>query len=68
MEEYIEEVKAQLYCNATKEYSSEHITYTYTNKQIYDNLDYFERCEKAELSAYKALLFFWDYLEDRKGL
>jgi hypothetical protein len=59
---YIEDTKSQLYCNASKYVRSKYITYTYTNKQIDDNLSYFNKCMKDGLSAYKALLFFNDYL------
>jgi hypothetical protein len=31
-------------------------------KLLKDNVDYFKKCHKAGLSAYKALLFFQDYL------
>ena len=38
------------------------LEYTYTVEQIFENLDYFDKCRKRGLSAYKALLFFNDYL------
>lgn len=59
---YLQDVKSQLTCNATIEYSSMYITYTYTNEQIESNLNYFRDCLKHGLSAYKALLFFGDFL------
>jgi len=62
MSKYMERVIEQLCCNATEEYSNQYITYKYTNKQVNSNIGYFERCEKAGMSAYKALLFFRDYL------
>ena len=31
-------------------------------KHLKDNVDYFKKCHKAGLSAYKALLFLQDYL------
>jgi hypothetical protein len=31
-------------------------------KLLKNNVDYFKKCHKAGLSAYKALLFFQDYL------
>ena len=37
-EEYIEDVKSQLTCNATEEYKSKYITYIHTNKEVSDNL------------------------------
>lgn len=61
-EEYIENVKEQLECNATEEYKLNYIVYTYSNEQIDSNLDYFKKCKKDNLSPYKALLFFSDYL------
>ncbi len=63
-ENYIERTKEQLCCNATEEFKNKYITYTYENKQIDDNLDYFKKCMESGLSPYKALLFFDDYLHD----
>jgi len=63
--DYIKDVKCQLTCNATEEYKNNYITYIYTNEQVDDNLKYFEKCMNDNLSAYKALLFFNDYLEDK---
>ncbi|CAG7581476.1 MAG: hypothetical protein SLAVMIC_00861 [uncultured marine phage] len=60
---YLDKVREQLDCNATEEYRNAYGTYKYSNKQVDDNVDYFERCENAGLSAYKSLLFFGDYLE-----
>jgi hypothetical protein len=64
-EEYILNVKSQLYCNASEEYKSEHITYMFSNKQIEDNIEYFKKCFDRDLSGYKALLFFKDYLDEK---
>lgn len=61
--EYMIRVREQLDCNASEEYKSQYIVYTYTNEQVNNNLDYFRKCKKQQLSAYKALLFFHDYLE-----
>lgn len=38
------------------------LEYTYTDEQIFENVEYFDKCRKRGLSAYKALLFFHDYL------
>jgi len=38
------------------------LDYTYTDEQIFANVEYFDKCRKRGLSAYKALLFFHDYL------
>lgn len=62
-DEYIKNVKEQLECNATEEYKSQFIVYTYSNEQVDSNLDYFKICQKRGLSGYKALLFFGDYLD-----
>lgn len=63
--DYIEDVKSQLTCNEKDdEDKGKFVTYNYTDKQIDENLDYFKRCTKAKLSAYKALLFFNDHLHD----
>lgn len=57
---YIKEVKEQLTENCSEEYMNEHTTYTYTNSDIDENIEYFKDCMKAGLSPYKSLLFFWD--------
>ena len=63
IEEYIADAKSQLTCNAP---NSEYITYLYTEKQIDNNIQYFKDCLDQGLSAYKALLFFSDYLNEKK--
>lgn len=63
--EYIMDVKSQLDCNATEEFKNNYITYLYSNEDIDNNLDYFERCMKAGKSAYTALLFFTEYLDSK---
>lgn len=60
--DYIDDVYAQLCENASSEYSSEHITYNYSTKLINEHLEYFQKCYEMDLSAYKALLFFYDHL------
>ena len=62
-DEYMKSVKEQLDCNASDEYKSEYIVYTYPNKQVDAHLDYFERCKEVGLSPYKSLLFFGDYMD-----
>jgi hypothetical protein len=61
-DKYIENVKEQLECNATDEYKSKYIVYTYSNEQVDSNLEYFKKCKDDNLSPYKSLLFFYDYL------
>jgi len=63
IDEYISDAKSQLTCNAPND---EYITYDYTESQIDANLDYFEKCMEDGLSAYKALLFFNDYLNEER--
>lgn len=36
--------------------------YTYTDQQLFENKAYFKQCYKENLSAYKALEFFWYHL------
>lgn len=62
--DYIADVKSQLCCNNPGE-TVEYITYDYTEEQIDENLDYFDKCRQRDLSAYKALLFFYDYLNEK---
>jgi hypothetical protein len=59
-ERYIKEVKSQLTENCTEEYKRDYVTYTYSNTNIDENLEYFKDCMNKGLSPYKALLFFWD--------
>jgi hypothetical protein len=61
-DEYIEDVKLQLDENATDFHKNNYVTYTYSNELVDNNLDYFENCMNTGLSPYKALLFFYDYL------
>jgi hypothetical protein len=42
--------------------------FTYGDSVIFDNIEYFKRCCKIGLSAYKALLFLFDYLEGKVEL
>ena len=63
MNDYLNRVKEQLCCNASKEYSENFITYEYTNEQIKNNIHFFEKCKKNGTSPYKALLFFSYYLD-----
>jgi len=39
--------------------------FTLTDKELFDNIDYFKKCYLKELSAYKALLFLIDELEKK---
>lgn len=63
-DQYMSKVREQLDCNATEEYKNEHIVYMYSNDEIDNNLDYFEKCYNDNLSEYKALLFFYDYKKE----
>jgi len=40
--------------------------YSYTDDELFSNIEYFKDCYKKHLSAYKALLFLYDYLEEQK--
>ena len=37
--------------------------YTYERELLRENAEYFKRCWASNLSAYKALLFFGDFLK-----
>lgn len=65
---YMEDVYSQLDEHATEEHKQNHVTYTFSTELVNNNLDYFERCMDRNLSAYKALLFFWDYLNENTDL
>ena len=60
-EEYIKDAKSQLCCNNNEDV--DYITYNYTEEQIDRNLKHFESCMRHGLSPYKALLFFYDYID-----
>jgi hypothetical protein len=64
-ENYMVDVRSQLVDNATEEHKSQHITYTYSNELVNSNLEYFQGCYERGLSAYKALLFFHDFLNEK---
>jgi hypothetical protein len=34
--------------------------YTYTDEQLFENIEYFKKCYELNLSPYKALLFLYD--------
>jgi hypothetical protein len=36
--------------------------WSYSDDVLYDNIEYFQKCHKSGLSAYKALLFLADYI------
>ena len=60
---YIRDIKSQLCCNNPE--IVDFITYDYTEQEIDENLDYFQDCLNRNLSGYKALLFFCDYLLEK---
>lgn len=64
-EKYIEDVKSQLTCNASDEYRNKNITYGYTDMDIDSNFEFFRVMLKCQISAYKALLYFSDYVGNR---
>lgn len=43
------------------------LEYGYTDKELFDNVEYFKRCKRKGLSAYKALLFLDGYLKGEPG-
>ena len=66
-EEYIEDAKSQLDCNASERYKKNNITYTYSNEDVDNNLEYFKATKNADISAYKALLYFNGYYNKPKS-
>lgn len=63
-DEYMKNVREQLECNASEDYKSNYVVYTYSNEEVDKHLEYFEKCMNDNLSGYKALLFFNDYLNE----
>lgn len=39
------------------------VEFEYPDAMLFENIEYFRRCQSAQLSAYKALLFLADYLK-----
>lgn len=42
------------------------LEFTYTDKELFSRRRYFRQCYKDNLSAYKALVFLWDKMEEEK--
>jgi len=63
-EYYIQAVKDKLTCN-NDEFCSFY-NFDYSDEDIDNNAKYFVDCMKRGLSHYKALLFFYDYLQENK--
>ena len=59
-EDYLKDVYSQL---VQDDKNSRYIKYNYTKEQVDNYKLYFENCFHSGLSAYKALLFFDDYLK-----
>lgn len=57
-DDFMDDVYSQLECNATEEYKSKYIVFTYSEEDIKSHIEYFKKCYKDHLSAYKALTFF----------
>lgn len=62
-EKYINNIKSYLTCNNKEILQT---TYDYTEQDIENNLTYFTKCFYCKLSGYKALLFFYDYLNSKR--
>ena len=41
------------------------VDYSYTKEMLYENLEYFKRCQENHLSTYKALEFFSYELDEK---
>ena len=64
-EYYIQAVKDNLTCN--NDVFCGYYTFDYSDEQIDNNAEYFIECKERGLSPYKALLFFYDYLQENKS-
>lgn len=67
-DEYLLKIYSHLCCNISEEKrNSEYIVcYDYTEEEVNRHISYFKECYDKELSAYKALLFFHDFLIEEK--
>jgi len=61
---YLARVKEQLDCNATEDYKANYVTYTYSNEEVDNNLDYFKNCMKNGMGEYISLLLFYDFIHE----
>ena len=43
------------------------IEFTYSQKKLNENIEYFRFCKKKGLSPYKALLFLTDHLKEKNS-
>jgi hypothetical protein len=64
IETYIEKVKASLLCNCSDADRASFTLFAYTNKQVDNNIDYFEMCMDKGMSPYKSLFYFHERLDD----
>lgn len=68
-EEYLDDTKRHLLYYQKEEDKNDTTLifslYDYKYEKILDNKEYFRKCMEDGLSAYKALLFFEDYLEQK---
>lgn len=66
--EYLTKVYSHLCCNITEEQRKHEyiVCYDYSEEEVRDNISYFQECYHSGLAAYKALLFFYDFLIDKK--
>lgn len=42
------------------------LEYTYPDDVLFENIEYFKKCQEQNLSAYKALLFLHDHLTSER--
>lgn len=62
----MEDVRSQLECNNPD--GSEHVVFTYSKELVNENMLYFFRSFRQNLSPYKALTFFSYWLEEQRNL
>lgn len=59
---YLADVKSQLICNATPEFTSIYTTFDFSEAEVDANHDHFKSCFLRGMSPYYALFFFGEYL------
>jgi hypothetical protein len=60
-DQYIESVKIR---NKETHEDGHLVVFDFDEKTIFENRDYFFQCWMSHMSPYKALTFFWDYLNE----
>jgi hypothetical protein len=62
----MEDVRSQLLCN-NPDSNTDQVLFTFSEKEVNENIIYFFRSFRENLSAYKSLTFFMYYLNEKSS-